>query len=116
MTSLQLSKAIGQTVMLEARGLSFLCSIKDARESFGRPQFLVAPLMGSGEIWVDIGSVTPVQATFNQEHLDKPGRVATPKYALAGGVYKSGHYQGHQTPLGAALSIPPQVGTITRSK
>ena len=123
MTALELSKAIGQTVALEARGLTFLCEIKDARTSYGRVQFLITPKMGgTGQVWVDYDSVMPVTGAINQEHLDKPGRVAHVPPPIGQirkldtqGFYKPGHYQGTPTALALAAVGPRPVGTITKA-
>lgn len=49
----ELSKAIDTTALLNEGGLSFPVLIKDAKISYGQPRFLVSPIGGKGEVWVN---------------------------------------------------------------
>ena len=35
-------------------GLKILVRIKDIKKSYGRPRFLVSPIAGEGEVWVEL--------------------------------------------------------------
>lgn len=53
MTAAQLAKVIGTTGLLRSQeGLQVAVTVTDARESFGRLDYLVAPVAGSGTVWV----------------------------------------------------------------
>jgi hypothetical protein len=49
----ELSKAIDKTALLSEGGLSFPVLIKDAKISYGQPRYLITPVGGSGEVWVN---------------------------------------------------------------
>jgi len=49
----ELSKAIDTTALLSEGGLSFPVLIKDAKISYGQARFLVSPIGGKGEVWVN---------------------------------------------------------------
>jgi hypothetical protein len=49
----ELSKAIDKTALLSEGGLSFPVLIKDAKISYGQPRFLITPVGGGGEVWVN---------------------------------------------------------------
>jgi len=49
----ELSKAIDTTALLTEGGLSFPVLIKDAKISYGQARFLVSPIGGRGEVWVN---------------------------------------------------------------
>lgn len=58
MTTASLAKAIGQTGLLTADGLSVLVRIVDARgPNWGRVDYQVTPVSGSGMVWVDANRV-----------------------------------------------------------
>jgi hypothetical protein len=49
----ELSKAIDTTALLSEGVLSFPVLIKDAKISYGQARFLVSPIGGRGEVWVN---------------------------------------------------------------
>ena len=49
----ELSKAIDRTALLNEGGLEFPVLIKDAKISYGQARYLVAPVGGKGEVWVN---------------------------------------------------------------
>jgi hypothetical protein len=59
MTVNELSKAVGKTALFQAGTLHFTCYVLDARFSYGKPQFLIRPVAGDGERWVEISSLVP---------------------------------------------------------
>jgi|GEM_PF-2946704 hypothetical protein len=59
MTVTELNKTIGKTVMFSAGALSFTCYVKDAKIGYGQPRFLIQPVAGSGERWVEVSSLVP---------------------------------------------------------
>lgn len=62
-TSANLAAVIGSTASLHSEGydLTFEVSIKDAREVWGRTDYLVTPVAGTGEKWVSAERVSNVQ-------------------------------------------------------
>lgn len=59
MTTTQLAGSIGKPVLFTAGDLKFVCIVRDARISFGKPQFLIRPCLGYGERWVEFSSIEP---------------------------------------------------------
>jgi hypothetical protein len=58
----ELAAAIGQQVYFNPNsGLSFLCMVKDAKISWGKPRFLIQPVSGKGTQWVEFSSISPIQ-------------------------------------------------------
>jgi hypothetical protein len=49
----ELSKAIDTTALLTEGGLSFPVLIKDAKIAYGTARYLVSPVGGKGEVWVN---------------------------------------------------------------
>jgi hypothetical protein len=49
----ELSKAIDKTALLTEGGLSFPVLIKDAKISYGQARYLISPIGGKGEVWVN---------------------------------------------------------------
>jgi len=49
----ELSKAIDTTALLSEGGLSFPVLIKDAKIAYGQARYLVSPIGGRGEVWVN---------------------------------------------------------------
>jgi hypothetical protein len=49
----ELSKAIDTTALLSEGGLYFPVLIKDAKISYGTARYLVSPVGGHGEVWVN---------------------------------------------------------------
>lgn len=48
----------GRQAMWSVDTLKVLVDIRDIREAFGRVDFLISPVGGSGEKWVQKGSLT----------------------------------------------------------
>jgi hypothetical protein len=56
MTHLEAAALINKPAIWNAgNGLSFRVSIKDIKRSYGCTRYLVAPIDGSGETWVQTG-------------------------------------------------------------
>lgn len=51
MTAREAKQLMGKTGSLELGGLSVSVKILDVRESYGRVDFLVSPVAGSGQVW-----------------------------------------------------------------
>lgn len=62
-TSASLGAVIGSTGSLHSEGydLTFRVHIKDAREVWGRTDYLVTPVAGTGEKWVSAERISDVQ-------------------------------------------------------
>jgi len=61
MTALELTRVLGKEGTLRGNRdnpLTVGVRVKDARIRFGRMDFLVSPLSGSGEVWVESDRVT----------------------------------------------------------
>lgn len=58
MTTNETTKLIGKTATLAIDGLRFAVTILDARSVFGRADYQVAPVTGSGSKWVSSDRVT----------------------------------------------------------
>ena len=54
MTANEMIPAIGAEVDLECSGLWVRCVVRDVKTSWGKPRFLVTPVAGSGEVWVEL--------------------------------------------------------------
>ena len=51
---LELQKVLGLRLQVAGRGsIKYLAEVKDVRLCFGREQWLVVPVSGSGEAWID---------------------------------------------------------------
>jgi hypothetical protein len=61
MTTTELAQSIGKPVLHVSGNLKFMCVVADARISFGKPQFLIRPIAGYGERWVEFSSIEPYQ-------------------------------------------------------
>jgi hypothetical protein len=59
MNTRELMKVIGQQAILSGRRNEFDTSVRitDAKMSYGRVLYLVTPLQGNGEVWVDSARV-----------------------------------------------------------
>ena len=75
-----MQKAIGQPVIYESHGLRFVCVVRDVKVSYGQPRFLITPMMGTGETFVEIGTISPMPADKNQLRYT-PERHVSPGYA-----------------------------------
>jgi hypothetical protein len=49
----ELSKAIDTTAFLSEGVLSFPVLIKDAKMAYGQARYLITPIGGKGEVWVN---------------------------------------------------------------
>jgi len=61
MTALELTRVLGKEGILRGNRdnpLTVGVRVKDARVRFGHTDFLVSPLSGSGEVWVESDRVT----------------------------------------------------------
>jgi hypothetical protein len=56
--------AVGATVLVACEQMNIACAVRDVKMSYGRPRFLVRPLAGNGEQWVELQriSVTETRA------------------------------------------------------
>lgn len=52
MTTLDLSPHIGTLATWHINGLSISVTIRDCKRSYGRTRYLIAPVAGQGEVWV----------------------------------------------------------------
>ena len=43
--------------MVRCEALEVACTVRDVKESYGRPRLLVRPEAGTGEQWVELGRV-----------------------------------------------------------
>lgn len=68
-TSASLGAVIGQTGMLTTytEGLKVPVTVKDARQVYGRTDYLVTPIGGSGEKWVEEWRVADLQIPTTDE-------------------------------------------------
>ena len=57
-TALDMLPAIGATVLVRFENLSILCTVKNVKNSWGKPRLLIAPVAGEGEQWIELGRVT----------------------------------------------------------
>ena len=49
----EVQKYIGRKGKIYSNGLTILVKIKDIKERWGQTRYLVTPLSGTGEIWVE---------------------------------------------------------------
>lgn len=64
MTVKELSASIGKQGSLSVSGLHVEVKVTDARQVYGRHDLQVAPVNGSGEIWVEASRVHFEEQTF----------------------------------------------------
>ncbi len=50
----QLEKYVGKIAIINEDGLKFEVEVKDIKTSYGRMRYLVSPVSGTGERWVEI--------------------------------------------------------------
>jgi hypothetical protein len=50
----ELSFAIGSQVLVRFESLEIQCIVADAKNSYGRERFLVRPVTGNGEQWIEM--------------------------------------------------------------
>lgn len=53
MSTLQLARLIGTTVHVRFETITVACVIRDAKTGYGKPRFLVQPIAGCGEQWIE---------------------------------------------------------------
>ncbi len=85
MTANELQAAIGKPAYYVAGDLKFLVTVKDAKMGWGKPRFLIQPVAGHGEKWVEFSSIEPVQAIQPSSTNTDVGRVAPAKRLMVGG-------------------------------
>ena len=61
MTAKKMAEKIGTCVAVYRDGLHVNCRVEDAKVSYSTLRFLVRPLSGRGEIWVNADSTKPVE-------------------------------------------------------
>jgi hypothetical protein len=60
MTAREMTEAIGKPVYFVAGNLKFACSVLDVKIGYGQPRFLLQPMAGVGERWVEFSSIEPM--------------------------------------------------------
>jgi len=61
MTISELAQSINKPVYFVGPGdLQFACWVTDARISYGKPQFQIRPMAGTGSKWVEFSSIEPM--------------------------------------------------------
>ncbi len=78
MTALEMHDAIGKPVMYDGNGLEFLCMVKDVKTGWGKPRFLIVPMAGKGEKWVEFSSIKPVSQGNLQATANSAPKALTP--------------------------------------
>ena len=80
MTTLEMAAAIGKPVLYESHGLQFVCAVVDIKISYGQPRFLITPMKGKGQTWVEIGTISPMPVERTELHRPNvsPGYAAIP--------------------------------------
>ena len=58
MTTAELMAYVGQTELLSSDKLRFFVRILDAKIAYGRVRFLVSPVSGEGQVWVDSSRIS----------------------------------------------------------
>lgn len=53
----ELLQAVGKRAEVSLGGLTVLVKILDVKQSYGRTRYLVTPVTGSGEVWVEQVSI-----------------------------------------------------------
>ena len=61
MTITELASSVNKAVYFVAGDLKFTCMVTDARMSWGKPQFQIRPMSGTGTRWVEFSSIEPIQ-------------------------------------------------------
>lgn len=61
MTAMKMTQAIGSQVEVRMEAFSVLCDVLDAKSAYGNVRYLVRPVAGNGEAWVDSGRCSPVK-------------------------------------------------------
>jgi len=58
MTMLEMSKTIGANAFLRVEAFSVAVEVMDAKQAYGNTRYLVQPINGHGEAWVDSSRIT----------------------------------------------------------
>ena len=61
-----LRQCVGLTGLLSSDKLQFNVLILDAKVSYGNARFLVTPVSGSGEVWVDSSRVSGLSSSVSE--------------------------------------------------
>jgi hypothetical protein len=67
MTLKEMESAIGSPVLLPVGDITVLCIVKDVKIAWGKPRFLIKPLGGFGEKWVEITTIRPCTQIQRQQ-------------------------------------------------
>tara|TARA_R110000765_G_scaffold112984_8_gene205243 strand:- start:1352 stop:1567 length:216 start_codon:yes stop_codon:yes gene_type:complete len=71
MTAKTMSKKIGKRVAVYRDGLHVNCHVEDAKVSYSTLRYLVRPVSGRGEIWVNAESTVEIlHNTQGEEHAE----------------------------------------------
>lgn len=54
----ELGRAVGERVVVQFQSVSVICTVVDAKNSWGRVRLLVRPVAGYGEQWVELERLT----------------------------------------------------------
>lgn len=65
MTTKQLYPLIGRSVLVRGDKFMTLCTVQDIKESYGKVRFLVKPVYGAGEGWVESSRLVRYDVDFN---------------------------------------------------
>ena len=68
-TCLDMQPAIGASVSVRFEDLTIACTVRNVKNSWGKPRLLVTPVSGSGGQWVELTRVI---------RIDDPGSPITP--------------------------------------
>jgi hypothetical protein len=67
-TCIAMLPAIGAKVRVRFESLHVECTVRDVKNSYGKPRLLIVPAMGSGEQWVELSRI--VNATGSTVKFD----------------------------------------------
>lgn len=71
MTAAQQAKLLGQEISVRCESLLVTCTIVDIKQAYGRMRFQVAPVNGSGSIWVEDSRISGIAWDLVQEAIDR---------------------------------------------
>ena len=72
MTITELASSVNKAVYFVAGDLKFTCMVTDARMSWGKPQFQIRPVAGTGTRWVEFSSIEPIKPVESIPQIKKP--------------------------------------------
>jgi hypothetical protein len=81
MTQQERRALLGKTVSVQYfDGLNYYCTVHEEKSTWGHDRFLVRPVAGTGEIWIDAERVEPAKAEklSNSERTDAPPTIIGP--------------------------------------